>query len=167
MRTTKLIFACAAWFLGRLVSVVRILSGLVVLHRPKAFARAKVGVPPESPKARNLDAWEKQASLAEREITKILPGWSIAIHILPCQSLSYEFVLRAKTPPSWLRPGREWCARLLISPREMFNMRRDRTMQQNISKKLCEFARDIRRKALVYSGSSVVITGTTLLAARW
>jgi len=100
-------------------------------------------------------------SLAKQEVAEILPGWSIDIDAFVSPAIRcHEIVLRAETPEKWgwrhhddgyVVEGRQrqvWGARLPICYDEIFCHLRDKTwLLQHILGKLCEFARDIRRKA--------------------
>lgn len=106
---------------------------------------------------------EAMVSLAEEEISKILPGWSIEIHTFDSPSIRCrEFVLRAETPEEWSRwridddgrivegvPRQVWGVRLPVCDREISYARDRFGLMQHILGRLCEYARDIKRKAPV------------------
>jgi len=155
MPRAKHISACVALTFRRSVSAAKAISGFAALiHRPNVLIPDVSSTPehqppppilqespaPQKPLVPQESEWEQHvktiASLAEREIAQILPGWLLEISVLESPATRcYEFVLRAETPESI-------CDREILYARDKFWL-----VQQHILDRLCAFAHDIRQKA--------------------
>ncbi len=171
----KPISACAALVFRRSVSVAKALSGFAALIRhtnvPVLIPDEELASIPESartaqPKAaRQVSDLELRvkgiSSLAEREIARILPDWSVSVDFLELpQPRLCEFVLWAEPPQHWSNysrgadgnlvqgpPKQVWGARLSCNVCE-FHMSSysHQRFDAHVVGKLSEFARDILRE---------------------